>query len=137
VSSPPVRLVVGSVRIVAAVVAVVAFGAGIPFAWVWIGSQFQGGTAPSFTGIAVTFGGIIGSYALLTLAFGWIKGHSSHAPAGPVRYAWNRSLSAERYQAGRNTTPLEDMVAAATILVGAICTIWFLLFGSPGVPTTP
>jgi predicted secreted protein len=52
-----------------------------------------------------------------------------------VRHDWNRSLSAERRQAPQ-THPIEDLVITATILVGIVCTIWFLLFGSPGVPQT-
>jgi hypothetical protein len=133
----PTRLIVTTVRAALALVAIAAFGIGIPFAWVWIGSQFQGGTAPSSAGLGVTLGGIVGSYVLLAILFGWVKGRSSQAPTGPVRYAWNRSLSAERYQAGRGTTPLEDIIAVATIVVGIICTFWFFAFGSPGVPTTP
>jgi hypothetical protein len=85
----------------------------------------------------VTLGGIVGSYCGLAVLFGWIKARSRGDEQGPVRYAWNRSLSAERYQPGRNTTPLEDIIAVATIVVGVICTFWFFAFGNPGVPTTP
>ena len=45
-------------------------------------------------------------------------------------------LSAER-RTGPQTHPIEDLVVTATILVGIICTAWFLMFGSPGVPVAP
>jgi hypothetical protein len=120
-------------KLALAVLAIVAFGAGVPFFWVWLGSQLQGGTAPSLSGLGVALIGITGSYAVLAVFFAWIKERlqpSQH----PVRHDWNRSLSAERIRRGQNTHALEDVVAAATILVGLVCTIWFLLFGNPGVP---
>jgi hypothetical protein len=119
-------------KVVLAVVAVVVFGAGIPFAWIWIGSQLQGGTAPSFGGIGVALLGIVVSYALLSLGYAWLKERLS-PQEGPTRHAWNRSLSAERHQ-GPETNRLEDIAAAATIAVAIVCTVWFLLFGDPGVP---
>lgn len=119
-----------------AAVAILMFGAGVPYLWVWVGSQLQGGTAPSFSGLGVALFGIIISYALLALLLAWIKARVVHDDGKPVRYAWNRSLSAERYT-GPNTHPIEDLIMTATILVGIVCTVWFLLFGSPGVPVAP
>jgi hypothetical protein len=117
-------------------VAILVFGAGVPYLWVWVGSQLQGGTAPSFSGLGVALFGIIISYSLLAFALAWIKAWVVHDDGKPVRYAWNRSLSSERYT-GPNTHPIEDLIMTATILVGIVCTIWFLLFGSPGVPVAP
>jgi hypothetical protein len=108
----------------------------VPYLWVWVGSQLQGGTAPSFSGLGVALLGIVVSYSLLALFLAWIKALAIHDDGKPVRYAWNRSLSAERYT-GPNTHPIEDIVMTATILVGIVCTGWFLLFGSPGVPVAP
>lgn len=118
-----------------AAVAVVVFGAGVPYLWVWIGSQLQGGTAPSFSGLGVALFGIILSYALMAYLLAWLKAIVTHDEAKPVRHDWNRSLSAER-RTGPNTHPIEDLVISATILVGIVCTIWFLLFGDPGVRPT-
>ncbi len=42
-----------------AAIAVIVFGAGVPYLWVWVGSQLQGGTAPSFSGLGVALLGII------------------------------------------------------------------------------
>ena len=119
-----------------AAVAVVLFGAGVPYLWVWVGSQLQGGTAPSFSGLGVALFGIIISYVGLALLLAWVKAIVLHDDGKPTRYAWNRSLSAERYT-GPATHPIEDIVVTATILVGIVCTIWFLLFGDPGVPVAP
>jgi hypothetical protein len=116
----------------AAVITIILFGGGVPLLWIWVGSQLQGGTAPSFGGIGVALLGIVGSYVLLAFALAWIKGKTAPVE-GPVRHDWNRSLSAERRQVAQ-TTPIEDVVMAATILVGVIATGWFLIAGDPGTP---
>ena len=114
----------------------IVFGAGIPFAWIWIGSQLQGGTAPSLAGLGVALLGIIISYSILLTVYAWARERLSPTE-GPVRHEWNRSLSAERKVAPAETNSIEDIAAAATIVVAIICTIWFLLFGDPGVPAAP
>ncbi|MDQ3729228.1 MAG: hypothetical protein M3355_06515 [Actinomycetota bacterium] len=115
-----------------AVLAIIVFGAGVPYLWVWVGSQLQGGTAPSFGGIGVALLGIILSYSAMAYGLAWLKSVVTHDEDTPVRHDWNRSLSAER-RAGPQTHPIEDLVVTATILVGIVCTIWFFLFGDPGV----
>ena len=132
-----VRKAVGAVvRGPRAIASIILFGAGVPYLWVWIGSQLQGGTAPSFTGLGVALFGIIISYALMAFLLAWLKAIVTHDEGKPVRHDWNRSLSAER-RSGPQTHPIEDLVVTATILVGIVCTVWFLLFGSPGVPVAP
>jgi hypothetical protein len=123
-------------RVIVAVVAVVLFGAGVPFLWIWIGSQLQGGTAPSLGGLGVALAGIVITYALLATAFAWVK-ERINPGEGPVRHEWNRSLSAERKTGPSETSSIEDIAAAATLVVAIVCTIWFLLFGDPGVPVAP
>jgi hypothetical protein len=130
------RVVWSVLRWPVAILAILMFGAGVPYLWVWVGSQLQGGTAPSFSGLGVALLGIVISYSLLALLLAWLKAVAIHDEGKPVRYAWNRSLSAERYT-GPNTHPIEDIVMTATILVGIVCTAWFLMFGSPGVPVSP
>ena len=119
-----------------AAIAIVVFGAGVPYLWVWVGSQLQGGTAPSFSGLGVALFGIIFSYGLMAYLLAWLKSVVTHDEGKPVRHDWNRSLSAER-RTGPNTHPIEDLVVTATILVGIVCTVWFLLFGDPGVRQAP
>ena len=130
------RPIVTLLRIIVAVIAVIVFGAGIPFLWIWIGSQLQGGTAPSLGGLGVALLGIILSYALLLTIFAWLKERISPTE-GPVRHEWNRSLSAERKTGPGETNSIEDIAAAATLIVAVVCTVWFLLFGDPGVPVAP
>jgi divalent metal cation (Fe/Co/Zn/Cd) transporter len=129
------RIVWRLVRWPLAAAGVLFFGAGVPWGWVWVGSQLQGGTKPSMTGLGVALFGIILSYALMAYLLAWIKARVTHQEGRPVRYEWNRSLSAER-KGAPVTHPIEDIVMTATILVGIVCTIWFFLFGSPGVPAT-
>ena len=119
-----------------AIASIIVFGAGVPYLWVWIGSQLQGGTAPSFSGLGVALLGIIASYALMAYLLAWLKAVVTHDEGKPVRHDWNRSLSAERRQVAQ-THPIEDIVITATILVGIVCTVWFLLFGDPGVRQAP
>ena len=95
-----------------------------------------GGTAPSFGGLGVALFGIIFSYALMAYLLAWLKAVVTHDEGKPVRHDWNRSLSAER-RTGPQTHPIEDIVISATILVGIVCTLWFLLFGDPGVRQAP
>ena len=118
-----------------AILAIIVFGAGVPYLWVWVGSQLQGGTAPSFSGLGVALLGIILSYSLMAYLLAWLKAVVTHDEGKPTRHDWNRSLSAERRQVAQ-THPIEDIVITATILVGIVCTIWFLLFGDPGVRQT-
>lgn len=130
------RMVLTVLRLVASAVGVLLFGAGVPFGWIWIGSQLQGGTAPSLTGLGVAITGIFVSYWLLAIVFAWII-ERSREDTGPTRYAWNRSMRAERYEGPRTTHALEEIVVMATILVGIATTIIFFLFGNPGVPVNP
>jgi hypothetical protein len=116
----------------AAIVTIIVFGGGVPLLWIWVGSQLQGGTAPSLGGIGVALLGIVGSYVLLAIVLAWIKARTNPIE-GPVRHDWNRSLSAERRGAPQ-THPIEDIIIAATLLVGVICTGWFLIAGDPGTP---
>lgn len=130
---PIARLVTTPVKLFVGLFVVLGFGVGVPFAWVWVGSQLQGGTAPSFSGLGVTLVGITLSYVLLTVILAWVK--ERLAPhERPVRHDWNRSLSAERMRRGQNTHAIEDLIVSATLVVGIICTVWFFLFGNPGVP---
>ena len=127
------RVLSGLLRALAVLAGVVLVGAGVPFTWIWVGSQLQGGTAPSLSGLGVAIAGIVASYWLIAAAFAWIveRARGEHAP---TRYAWNRSMRDEVRQPGQTTHTLEEIVVAATLLVGLGCTIFFFLFGDPGVP---
>jgi hypothetical protein len=116
-------------------VVVVLLAAGIPLAWVWVGSQVQGGTSPSATAIATVVTGCMASWGLVALAAAWLKGRDDHVARRKrsERYAWNRSLRDERKTAPK-TTFLENCLIATTIVVGLVVAVWFFLYGNPGVP---
>ena len=123
------------VKLTAGALLVALFAAGIPAAWVWVGSQVQGGTEPSATAIATVVTGCMASYGLVALLAAWLKsrGGQDSAAARHERYAWNRSMRDER-KTPRQTNFLENVLIATTITVGIIVTVWFFLYGSPGVP---
>ena len=117
------------------VVLVAILAAGIPLAWVWVGSQVQGGTSPSATAIATVVTGCMASYGFVALIAAWLKGRNANTPgaAQNERFAWNRSLRDERHTAPE-TNFLENILIITTIVVGIVVTVWFFLYGSPGVP---
>ena len=82
--------------------------------------------------------GCLASYGLVALLAAWFKGRGDHAArkARSERYAWNRSLRDERKTPPR-TTFLENCLIATTIVVGIVVTVWFFLYGNPGVPVAP
>jgi uncharacterized membrane protein len=131
------RALLGATKAVATVVTVIAVAVVPPVAWIWIGSQVQGGTAPSGTAIVTVIAGLIVSYMFIALVIVWLVSRSGMRPRGPTRYAWNRSLRDERHQSGRTTHVLEDVFVAAAVLVTIIVAVWFFGFGNPGVPVTP
>ena len=122
-------------RFTAGAVVVALLAAGIPLAWVWVGSQVQGGTSPSATAIATVVTGCMASYGCVALLAAWFKGRGDEVARKQrhERYAWNRSLRDESKSAP-NTTFLENCLIATAIVVAMVVTVWFFLYGSPGVP---
>jgi hypothetical protein len=113
---------------------VALLAAGIPLAWVWVGSQVQGSTEPSATAIATVVAGCLMSYGVVALVAAWLKGRGSTTAAQRhERYAWNRSLRDER-DSPRQTNFLENVLIATTIVVAIVVAVWFFLYGNPGVP---
>jgi hypothetical protein len=117
------------------VVLVALLACGIPLAWVWVGSQVQGGTSPSATAIATVVTGCMASYGGVALLAAWLKSRGTDVPgaARHERYAWNRSLR-DTAKVPRQTNFLENILIITTIVVGLIVTVWFFLYGNPGVP---
>jgi hypothetical protein len=130
------RAIVGLTRTAVFLVGVVVVAGAPTLAWVWVGSQVQGGTTPTASAIVTVVGGLVVTYLLLALLFAWIAGRSQSRPEKRVRYAWNRSLRDERHQVRRGHW-LEDLFVAAAILVGIVILVWFFLWGNPGVPVAP
>ena len=124
-------------RLTLGAVVVALLAAGIPLAWVWVGSQVQGGTSPSATAIATVVTGCMASYGVVALLAAWLKGRGDLVARRErgERYAWNRSLSDARKTAPQ-TNFLENCLIATTIVVAVVVTAWFFLYGNPGVPQT-
>ena len=124
-------------RITFGVLVVALLAAGIPIAWVWVGSQVQGGTTPSATAIATVVTGCMASYGLVALLAAWFKGRGDRVASRKrnERYAWVRSLSDARISAPE-TNFLENCLIITTVVVAVVVTVWFFLYGSPGVPQT-
>jgi hypothetical protein len=131
-----IRAFLGMTKAVAALATALLIAVGPPLLWVWIGSQVQGGTAPSGTAIVTVIAGLVLSYLFIALVITWIVARSGERPRGPIRYAWNRSLRDERY-AGPRTHPLENVFVVAAIVVTLVIGAWFFLAGDPGVPVSP
>jgi hypothetical protein len=129
----PTQMLRGGVRLIVGLALVALLAAGIPVFWVWVGSQVQGGTSPTGTAIVTVICGLIVSYSIVAVIIAWAKGRASRPEREPVRFAWNRSLRDERYRPAA-TSFLENVLIAATIVVAIIVTVWFFLFGNPGVP---
>jgi RsiW-degrading membrane proteinase PrsW (M82 family) len=131
------RTLLGMTKAVATVAAVLVIAIGPPLVWVWVGSQVQGGTAPSGTAIVTVIAGLVVSYMLIGLLISWIASRSKPDSGRPIRYAWNRSLRDERYQGPKGGHALENAFVGAAILVTIIVTVWFFVAGNPGVPVSP
>jgi hypothetical protein len=119
-------------RLAFGLVLVAVLGFGLPLAWVWVGSQVQAGTRPTAAAIATVMAGMIVSWGVILVVASWVKSRSDTNPQHR-RFAWNRSLRDERDKP-RETSFLENIVIATTLVTALVVTIWFFLFGDPGVP---
>ena len=129
------QTIISGVKWIWGAILVAFLAIGIPVAWLWVGSQVQGGTSPTGTAIVTVIVGLTMSYAIVAVIAAWLKGRVSGA-SERYRFLWNRSLSEERYTP-TSTTFLETVLIIATVVVALIIIVWFFAFGNPGVPVTP
>lgn len=95
---------------------------GVPFGWLWIGSQVEAATGSLGTALLVMAAGVIASIALLLRLLTWLNLQYIHARE-------RRGL--ETYG---NVTLEGVMVTSAGLALVSFC-IWFFLFsGSSPVP---
>ena len=130
----PFRIITTPLKWLLAAVMIVVFGAGVPFGWVWIGSQLQGGTAPSLTGLGVALRrhrrdlrdprARPGDDQGAALADADVRRATTGIAASP-RSGCTR---------GSNTHAIEDIIVTATILVGIVCTLLVLPVRKPRRP---
>ena len=104
------------------VLAAIVLWAGVPFAWLWVGSQVQGSTDSLGLALLVMAAGVLASIAVLMRLLGWLNLQHIHARE-------RRGL--ETYG---NVTLEAVMVTSAGVALVSFC-IWFFLFsGSSPVP---
>jgi hypothetical protein len=104
------------------VLAAIVLWAGVPFGWLWVGSQVQGSTDSLGLALLVMAVGVLVSIAVLMRLLGWLNLQHTHARE-------RRGL--ETYG---NVTLEAVMTLSAGVALVSFC-IWFFLFsGSSPVP---
>jgi hypothetical protein len=111
------------------VVVIMVFGslvlwAGVPLAWLWIGSQVQGSTNSVGAALGVAMGGAIVSIVAIALALGWLNRKHEE-----LREA--RGLEFHR------TTTLERVLVVTAGIAVVGFGIWFLGFAGMGPTIAP
>ena len=104
------------------VVASAVLWVGVPFAWLWVGSQVQAATDSLGLALLAMGAGVAASIAALMWLLGWLNLQYAHARE-------RRGLESH------GNVPLEGvMVTSAGLALVSFC-IWFFLFsGSSPVP---
>jgi hypothetical protein len=104
------------------VAASAALWVGVPFGWLWVGSQVQAATDSLGTALLVIAAGVIASIAAILRLLGWLNLQYIHARE-------RRGL--ESY----GNVTLEGIMAISAGLALVSFSIWFFLFsGSSPVP---
>ena len=104
------------------VLAAIVLWVGVPFGWLWVGSQVQGSTDSLGLALLVMAVGVLVSIAVLMRLLGWLNLQHTHARE-------RRGL--ETYG---NVTLEAVMTLSAGVALVSFC-IWFFLFsGSSPVP---
>lgn len=110
-----------------------AVGLGVPLLWIWIGSQVQASTAPSWTALAVVHVGMITTLLLIAGFFSFFVDRSKEREK--ARVDWMRGQSEERRKESiSDIHPLEMIIFFAVFVDIAVFLIWFFFFADPGNP---
>lgn len=118
---------------VAVVVLAVVVGLGVPVMWVWIGSQIQATTAPSWTAFAVVHVGMIFTLLLIAGVVSFLADRSRQAHRD--RPTWMRGMTEERrVDSISDVHPLELVIFGAVFIDIIVFFVWFFVFADPGTP---
>ena len=110
-----------------------AVGLGVPFLWIWIGSQVQESTAPSWTALAVVHVGMITTLLLIAGFFSFFVARSKERDR--ARSDWMRGQSeGRRKESISDTHPLEMIIFFAVFVDVIVFLLWFFFFADPGAP---
>ena len=110
---------------------------GAPLFWLWLGSQLQSGSTPSFGPYLLILVGVVVSMIVLgklLSSLDRLYGRVTHTDASVrVRVPWHRSMRGER-GSGRPTRVVDVVmvisVSGALLLFGA----WFFLLAGSSLP---
>jgi hypothetical protein len=122
------------------VIAAALIGAGVPLAWIWIGSLIQssrGAQHVEGSTAAILFVGILGTYVVILMIAGAIQARSeADDERGPTRYPWNRSMRDEPYRPGtQKLSPVEAVFVGTAVVASIGMLIWFFAFAGSPLPT--
>ena len=123
--------------IVLMIVGSLAMWIGAPVFWLWLGSQLQSGSTPSFGPYLLILVGVVVSMIVLgklLSSLDRLYGRVTHTDASVrVRVPWHRSMRGER-GSGRPTRVVDVVmvisVSGALLLFGA----WFFLLAGSSLP---
>jgi membrane protein YdbS with pleckstrin-like domain len=108
-------------------------GLGVPVLWIWIGSQVQNSTAPSWTALAVVHVGMITTLLAIAGVFSFFVARAGERKR--ARVDWMRGQSEERHQDTiAEVHPLEMIVIFAVFVDVIVFLVWFFFFADPGNP---
>lgn len=111
----------------------IVVGVGVPLGWVWVGSQLQETTAPSWTALAVVHVGLIFSLLLIAGFFSFFVARDKEKKR--ERPDWMRGMTEERrVESITDVHPLELIIFIAVFVDIIVFLIWFFTSASPGTP---
>lgn len=111
----------------------VVVGLGIPGLWIWVGSQFQESTAPSFTALAIVHVGLIGTLLLVAGFFSFFVARSKEK--AKARSNWMQGQSEERRKETiTDVHPLELVIFFAVFIDIVAVMVWFFFFADVNAP---
>jgi heme/copper-type cytochrome/quinol oxidase subunit 2 len=117
----------------AVIVLGILVGLGVPAGWIWIGSQIQDSTAPSWTALAVVHVGLIFTLLLIAGFFSFFVARSKAKKN--ERADWMRGMTEERQvESISDVHPLELIIFCAVFIDIIVFIVWFFAFANPGTP---
>jgi hypothetical protein len=112
----------------------VVIGIGLPVLWIWVGSQLQGGTTPSWVALAVVHTGLITSLIAVAGVFSWFVARDKAKAKARSDWLRGQSEDHQRKETIADIHPLERIIMFAVFVDIAVFLVWFFFFANPGVP---
>ncbi len=127
-------------RFFAELAGAIVVGAGVPFFWIWVGSQIQGsrgGQGVEAGTAVIMIAGILFTYAVILIIAGTIQQRGqAQKERPPPRYPWLRSMRDEPYRPGTaKLSPVEATFVGTAVVASIAMVIWFFAFAGSPLPT--